>query len=148
MSLSDWLRNKWLVAQKGTPEEVNALLGLADRDLKSCRAAGLDTDWQLGIAYNAALQLATAALAAAGYHVAKGVSHHHYAIQSLAHTVGADSDLILRLDQFRKKRNISDYEQAGTVSEQEAAEMIRIAKKLRGEVEAWLKKEHPELLKG
>lgn len=146
MTLANWESNNWLTAHQAAPEEIRALLAVADRDLKGCQAAGLDLDWQLGIAYNAALQSATAALAAAGYRVAKGVSHHHYAFQSLEHTIRYDAGLISRLDKLRKKRNISDYEQAGTVSDQEAAEMIRIAKDLRAKVEAWLRKKHPHLL--
>ena len=76
------------------------------------------------------------------------MSHHHYAIQSLAYTAGCDASVISRLDKLRKKRNISDYEQAGRVSEQEADEMLRLATDLRSKVEAWLRKEHPALLKG
>ncbi len=146
MTLKDWARNDWLSVHRTRPEEIRALLAVADRDLKSCRAAGLDLDWQLGIAYNAALQLAAAALAAAGYRVAKGAAHHHYVIQSLAYTLGCDAGLISRLDALRKKRNISDYEMAGSVSDQEAAEMLRIARDLRARVEAWLREKHPGLL--
>jgi len=46
-------------------------LRLAERDLRECQAAGLSPDWRLAIAYNAALQSATAALAAAGYRAAR-----------------------------------------------------------------------------
>jgi hypothetical protein len=148
MTLQDWLRSSWLIAHRSSPQEIRDLLAMADRDLKSCRAAGLARDWQLSIAYNAALQSALAALAAAGYRVAKGESHHHRGLQSLAYTVGCDAKLIARLDKLRKKRNVSGYEQAGTISDQEAAEMVRIAKDLRASVEEWLGKEHPDLLKG
>lgn len=37
-----------------------------DRDLADSEAEGLSPDWRMNIAYNAALQAATAALAAAG----------------------------------------------------------------------------------
>jgi hypothetical protein len=50
------------------------LLHIADRDLKDCEAGGLSADWKLNIAYNAALQAATAALAASGYQAARGLS--------------------------------------------------------------------------
>jgi hypothetical protein len=43
------------------------LLELADRDLKNSQVMELDADWRLNIAYNAALQAATAALAASGF---------------------------------------------------------------------------------
>ena len=99
----------------------------------------------MNIAYNAALQVATAALAAAEYRAGRE-SHHYRVIQSIAHTIGADPGLIAQLDQFRKKRNIGGYERAGTVSNQEAQEMLALARKLRGDVERWIRAEHPELL--
>jgi hypothetical protein len=49
------------------------------------------------------------------------------------------------LDKFRQKRNISDYERAGLVTEQEAEEMIALAKQLRDDVEQWLRIHHPKL---
>jgi hypothetical protein len=67
-------------------------------------------------------------------------------IQSLAYTIKADASLIAQLDKFRKKRNISGYECAGVVSDQEAKEMFVLAKNLRDEVEKWLRLNHAELL--
>ena len=121
------------------------MLRMADRDLSQCRTPNLSSDWQLNIAYNAALQAAKAALAAAGYRAARE-AHHYRVIHSLAHTIKADPVLIAQLDKFRKKRNISDYERAGVVSEQEAEEMFVLAKNLRNEAEVWLRSNHPELL--
>ena len=145
MSLQDWLKSRWLIEHQTSRQEIIDLLSMADRDLAQCRTPHLSPDWQLNIAYNAALQAATAALAAAGYRAARD-AHHYRVIQSLAHTIEADPALILQLDKFRKKRNITEYEQAGAVSEQEAIEMFALAKNLRDEVEKWLRSNHPELL--
>ncbi len=73
MSLHDWLKNGWLIEHQTSPQEIADLLSVADRDLDNCQAAGLSPDWKLSIAYNAALQMATAALAAAGYRVLHGM---------------------------------------------------------------------------
>jgi hypothetical protein len=148
MTFSDWPADNWLTAHKASPQEIRALLGIAERELADARVRGLSVDARFGHAYNAALQSALAALAAAGFRVARGVSHHHWAIQSLAHSVGCDAGVISRLDKLRKKRNISDYERAGTISDQEADEMLRLAQDLRARVEAWLRAEHPTLLDG
>ena len=146
MSLQDWLKSRWLIEHQTSHQEIADLLGMAGRDLVQCRTPNLSSDWQLNIiAYNAALQAATAALAAAGYRAAREV-HHYRVIQSLAHTIKADAVLIAQLDKFRKKRNISYYERAGVVSEQEANEMFALAKNLRNEVEKWLRSNHPKLL--
>ncbi len=65
MSLRDWVQFGWLVEHRSSREEIRNLLALADRDLRNCQAQGLDADWRFAIAYNAALQAASAALAAA-----------------------------------------------------------------------------------
>jgi hypothetical protein len=121
------------------------LLSMADRNLAQCQTPHLSPDWQLNIAYNAALQAATVALAAAGYRAARE-AHHYRVIQSLAHTIKSHATLIAQLDIFRKKRNIAEYERAGVVSEQEAKEMFVLAKNLKAEVEKWLRSTHPDLL--
>lgn len=145
MSLRDWVQNGWLVEHKSSPEEIRGLLSVADRDLRECQIRGLSADWRLAIAYNAALQAATAALAAAGYRAARD-SHHYRVIDSLGLTIRAAPKLIQRFDAFRKKRNISSYERSGAVSDAEAEEMIALAKTLRRDVEQWIRAHHPQLL--
>jgi hypothetical protein len=146
MTLQDWLKASALVAHKTSPQEVRGLMAVAARDLADAQVEGLSRDTCSSLAYNAVLQSALAALTAAGYRIARGVSHHHYAMQSLAYTVGCEAGIVSKLDKFRKKRNISDYEQAGTVSDQEADEMLRTARELRAKVEDWLRREHADLI--
>ena len=99
--MSNWRDNGWLVDHQASAEETRDLFAVARRDLRDSGVAGLSSDTQLGLAYNAALQVSTAALAAAGYRAARD-RKHHWTIQSLAHTIGADAKLIGRLDAFRK----------------------------------------------
>lgn len=138
MTLRNWLANGWIVAHSSSPREIEDLMGVIDRDLKDCQIAGLSPDWRFNIAYNAALQAATAALAAAGYRPGRE-AHHYRVIQSLAHTIGADSSLIIRFDYFRKKRNIGGYERSGSVSDQEVVEMVQLAQDLKNETMAWIR---------
>lgn len=145
MSWSEWLRYGWLIEHRPTPGEIRDLLAVVERDLADSQVDALSSDWRLGIAYNAALQAATAALAACGYRAARE-AHHYRVLQSLAHTIGAPNALIVRLDVFRKKRNLGGYERAGAVSDQEASEMIELARELDVTVRRWLWEHHPELL--
>ncbi|MGQ9646877.1 MAG: hypothetical protein ACUVWO_10100 [Thermodesulfobacteriota bacterium] len=85
-------------------------------------------------------------MAAAGYRTRKE-GQHYLLIQSLAFTINTDPIIIKRLDKFRKKRNISDYETAGLVTEKEAEEMIALAKRLRADVEQWLRAHYPQLVR-
>ena len=145
MSLSDWLANRWLEPHEASPEEVRDLLALVDRDLGDAAIDRLSADWRLGIAYNAALQLATLALAASGYRPTR-IRGHERAIQSLRHTVGLDGIVVDTLDAVRRKRNLSSYERAGTTSPSEAEEVYQLVEGLRVQVVTWLEKHHPELL--
>ncbi|MBM4031499.1 MAG: HEPN domain-containing protein [Planctomycetes bacterium] len=146
MSLQDWANFGWLKAHQTSPQEITDMLAGADSDLRDCQTVGLSPGWRLNIAYNAALRAAAAALAAAGFRPARGESHHARVIQSLEHTIQSPREIIDRFDAFRRKRNITDYERIGTVSQQEAAEMLELARKLRLEVEAWLRAFYPHLL--
>ena len=145
MSLNDWLKAQWLKVHKTSRQEITNLLGVADRDLRDCLAKGLSDDGRLAISYNAALQCAVAALAACGYQPSRD-AHHYRVIQSLEYTIGTNSKLIAQFDAFRKKRNVGDYEIAGSTSKMEADEMVALAQRLRKQVEDWLRANHPELL--
>ena len=145
MSLKDWLNNGWLKKHKTSSKEIQNLLGVAERDMSDSETSGLSPDWKLNIAYNAALQIATAALAASGYRTTRE-SHHFRAIHSLKFTIEADEELVILFDKFRKKRNISGYDRAGTISKQEAREMKGLAETLYRLTKDWLNKKHPTLV--
>ena len=49
------------------------------------------------------------------------------------------------LDGFRKKRNVSSYDVAGSVSDKEADEVLKLATSLRLDVEKWIRATRPEL---
>jgi hypothetical protein len=144
MSLDDWLARRWLIRHHASPEEIRELLAVADRDLKQSAAEGLGADWHLAIAYNAALQCAIVALAAAGYRATRE-AHHYRVIQSLTFTLGWSQDDLRLLDAFRTKRHTAYYERAGIASDHDAQEMQRLAHRLRKEVDDWLSAHHPEL---
>jgi hypothetical protein len=105
----------------------------------------LSADWRLGITYNAALQLATVALAAEGYRSGRERAHER-AILSLRDTVGVADETVDVLDAVRRKRNQISYEHAGTTSDREAEEFYKTIKSLRAEVVRWLAYRHPALL--
>jgi uncharacterized protein (UPF0332 family) len=147
MSLSEWQKNGWLKLHQASGQEIADLLALAERDLKSAKAKGLGDDWRFSIAYNAALQSATAALIASGYNVPKGESHHFRVIGSLAFTIGLDAKSVEQLDRYRKKRSMSIYDVAGAVTDAEAKTMLALAQDLVDRIRAWLLQNHPSLLK-
>ncbi len=145
MSLPDWQKYGWLTPHQTSVREVADLLAVVERDLADSAAETVSADWRLNIAYNAALQAATAALAASGYRASRD-QHHYRIIHSLRETIGAEAELVTTFETFRKKRNIIGYERAGAVSDSEALEMRKLAIAVRDAVIAWMRKNHPELI--
>lgn len=145
MTLRDWRENRWLVEHVTSREEIAELLAVVERDLADAAIERLSPDWRLGIAYNAALQLATAALAATGYRPGRERAHER-TILSLRHTVELDQADVDLLDAVRRRRNITSYERAGTTSVTEAEEVYRMAARLDATIRGWLRDEHPALL--
>lgn len=116
-----------------------------DRDLGDAAVPRLSADWQLGITHNAALQLATIALAAEGYRPGRERAHER-AILSLRFTAAIDVDTVNLLDTVRRKRNMVSYEHAGTTSQHEADEYLAAVTKLRATILGWLAQAYPKLL--
>ena len=145
MSLDRYLRNAWIREHETSPHEISSLLAVADRDIAQSQVPGLGPEWRFDIAYNAALQLAVASLAASGFR-AERQNKHQRTIECLAFTVGLAHKDVDLLDRYRRKRHLAVYEQVGAVSDQEAAEMLALSQRLRSIVAEWLRREHPELL--
>jgi hypothetical protein len=119
-------------------------LAVIKRDLADSAVEGLSADGKLNAAFNAALQAATAALAAAGYRASRD-QRQYRVIHSLRETVGAEAAVVNTLDAFRKKRNITGYERAGLVSDADAEAMRKLAIRLRDDIIAWMRKHHAQL---
>ena len=116
MSLESWYKNGWLRPYRTSPSQIAELFAIATRDLEDARTERLSTDWQFGIAYNAALKLCTILLYAEGYRPEKNLAHYR-TLQALALILGperqGDADY---LDSCRSKRNTAEYDSAGHIS--------------------------------
>ena len=147
MSLKQWKVNGWLRKHETSPDEINNLLMIVDRDLKDA-SEGISADWRFGIAYNAALKLCTVLLYAEGYKAERTLQHYR-TIQALPLILGQEkANDANYLDACRSKRNIVEYDYVGGATDDDADELIDYAKELRDDVMAWLKKAHPGLLMG
>ena len=120
-------------------------MAIVERDISDAKSDGISTDWQFGIAYNAALKLCTILLCAEGYRAGHGLQHYR-TIQSLPIILGTerriDADY---LDTCRVKRNTVEYDRIGATSESEAQELIEFVEAFRSEVISWLRHNHPKL---
>jgi hypothetical protein len=131
---------------KTSAREIAELLAIVERDLKDASQRGLSVDRRFTTAYNAALQLATIALHAAGYRTA-GRGHHWTTLHALPEIMGLQAVKRANyLDACRTKRNVADYDRAGEVSDIELTEILEEVRKFRTDLIEWLKSRHPNLL--
>jgi len=145
MSLKDWHKNGWLRPYETSRKQISDLFEIVERDLSDASSARLSSDWQFGIAYNAALKLCTILLYAEGYRPERALAHFR-TLQALPLILGqakkADADY---LDSCRIKRNTVEYDMAGRTSPEEATELIEFCNELRENVLDWLRTNHPQL---
>jgi uncharacterized protein (UPF0332 family) len=137
MSLKDYLNKGILVAQKSSKEEIENLLGIVDRDYEDS-GRDMSHDSQFGIAYNAALKLATILLRASGYRV-KGQGYHRTTIKLIPEILGKEhKDDSEYLDTCRRKRNEAEYDRAGGTTESEVNELRKFVIEFKKIVLKWL----------
>ena len=118
---------------------------MVERDLADAAIPQLSTDRRFATAYNAALLLATIALHAAGYRTASA-GHHWATFHVLPEILGSDAQAAADyLDGCRAKRNVSDYDRAGAISEQELAELVTEVQAFRQDILEWLHAHHADL---
>ena len=147
MTLKRWEENSWLKAEPTSPDEIQNLIKIVERDLRDADVTATSEDRRFEAAFNAARTLANIALRACGYRLPHQLGHHTKMIDSLEVTIQADSKLINRLQAFSKKRNATSYDSAGNVSKQELESMITTANELKKRIIAWLEQTHQELLR-
>ena len=67
MSLQEWQNNGWLRSHITSKNEIANLFAIVERDIEDATSDEISDDWKFGIAYNAALKLATIMLYVAGF---------------------------------------------------------------------------------
>ncbi len=148
MTLDEWahLHRSDLTAEPPDGGAVGDLLTVAAREIRDAETVD-SSDGELVHAYTACLAVAAAALAAAGYRVRQGAAAHHYRlVESLEYTLGLTRAEVKELEDYRKKRSLSIYERAGTVTRTEAEASLAAARRLRQRLSSWLAAEHPGLV--
>jgi hypothetical protein len=145
MSLQSWVANGWLRVHQTSPQEIQELLAMVDRDLADA-GGDISNDWRFGIAYNAALKLCTVLLYACGFRPERTLQHYR-TITALPLILGShhqpDVDY---LDACRMKRNTIEYDRVGGATGDDVRELVEFAQSLREEVLAWVRQNHPQLL--
>jgi hypothetical protein len=146
VSLKEWQEYGWLRPHQTSPQEIQDLLNIVDRDLRDARS-NASADWRFGIAYNAALKCCTILLHTSGYRAVAAQAHQR-TIQALPVILGDRwKNEEAYLNNCRSKRNTVEYEMAGIATENDVKELIDFAGKLKLAALDWLKEHHSSLLK-
>jgi hypothetical protein len=146
MILKQWADNGWLRPHRTSPEEIENLISIVDRDIADAQEEGISADWRFGIGYNAALKLCTILLYASGYRAERALQHFR-TIQAMPLILGNERKEDAKyLDSCRIKRNVVEYDYVGGATEDDANELIGFATDLREDVMIWLKSNYPQLL--
>jgi uncharacterized protein (UPF0332 family) len=145
MNLKQLLNQGRLKPHKTSKKEIANLLELVKRDIKDAKVEGLSPDRKFACAYNAVLQLASVLIYCKGYEP-QGTGHHFTVFQAMKVIMDRNyQDLADYFDSCRAKRNITDYDYAGGISESEAEELIKEAEGFLEVVLNWLRKNYPNL---
>lgn len=125
--------------------EIKRLLAIAERDLGQAQMGNLHPDTRFSLAYNAALQLATAILRLHGLRIRKVGFHQHTFAElrtRLPAEIQAFSDYF---DRARRKRNAAFYDQVNVVSEGEVNDLIQQVETFQAWVTSEAKRRKPSL---
>jgi uncharacterized protein (UPF0332 family) len=145
LTLKELLADGRIRPHRSSAKEVADLVRVADRDLADAEIPQLSSDRRFATAYHAALQMATIALYATGFR-AFGAGHHWATFQALPDIMGAQAQSRADyLDSCRSKRNVTDYDRVGEISQREVEEMLAEALAFREDLLDWLKRNHPAL---
>jgi hypothetical protein len=146
MTLANLL-GKGLEKAETDADEVARYLEKIGRKLEDSKRADNYLDTRFDIAFEALLQIAICALRVNGYRTTSAAGHQQVAIQLLPKSIGIETGAIRLLDEYRKKRSLGLYQADFEPSEKEVKAVIEAVERLRGSLVAWLKKNHPELLR-
>jgi len=134
--------------EKVTParQTMRRLLEGASRHIADARVGKVSPETRFASAYTAIRMLADAGLHAHGYRtLSSKPGHHQTAIQTLVHTFGIDSAVLVRLDALRRQRNLTEYT-GDTIPQAALNECLLQAESLHAAAMKWLKANRPNLV--
>lgn len=134
-----------LAATKPELDDLRVKLEAKLHHVDLAEQAEFAADERFSLAYDAARIGAVLVVRAAGYRVKLPAGHFNTFVAlraALGPSAGLTADY---LDQCRQTRNDDEYGRDSLVTDAEADELAREARKLWVVVEAWISKHHPEL---
>ena len=138
------LLGRYVTDEPNSKAELDNLRSIVTRSLRDVSAPGLSVDARFVMAYDAARTLSLMVVRAAGYRPRSAGAHYH----TFAALEAADTAFVAisaYFDGCRIKRNVSEYEFAGGVTDTDADGLLKMVKQFAIDAEAWIKAHHPSL---
>ena len=145
MSWAKLLASNKVTLQPTTKAELDSLRSIVARSLSDVTAKGLSADARFVMAYDAARTLSVMIVRSAGYRP-KSVGGHYNTFLALEAAEPAFAPLSAYFDGCRTKRNVSEYDGAGGVTDTEAEELLKTVLQFAKDAEAWIKANHPQFV--
>jgi hypothetical protein len=146
MSWKKLLSANRVAMESPSKAEVGNLRSIVTRCLKDATATGLSDDGRFVQAYDAARTLSLIVVRASGYRPKSSGGYHHNTFLALEAADPAFASQSIYFDGCRTKRNVSEYDFAGGVTETDADGLLKATKEFSVEVDAWIKAHHPTLI--
>lgn len=119
---------------------VVEVMGIAERELADAQAEGISTERRHNGAYEAVRSASEAMMSAEGVRTGRKMGHHAAVIEFLRVTENGRWLLEAgRFEDARKKRNESQYDRSGAITDTEADELLEAARHFVREVKEWLR---------
>jgi hypothetical protein len=144
MPWAQLLANNTVSALPTSKAELDNLRSIVTRSLKDVAVPGLSADARFIMAYDAARTLSLIIVRAAGYRP-RTVGGHYNTFVALETADPTFAALSAYFEGCRIKRNRSEYDAAGGVSETDASGLLATVQRFAIDVEAWVKTRHPNL---
>jgi hypothetical protein len=144
MTWAKLLADNTVTALPPTKAELTNLRSIVARSLKDVMVPGLSADARFIMAYDAARTLSLIIVRAAGYRP-RAVGGHYNMFVALETADPAFAALSAYFDGCRMKRNASEYDFAGGVSDADANGLLETVQQFAFDAEAWVKTHHRKL---
>jgi hypothetical protein len=145
MTWSKLLGSNNVTRQPATKKELDNLRSIVSRSLKDVTAPGLSSDARFIMAYDAARTLSLMIVRASGYRPrAAGGYYNTFLALEAADTQFAK--LSAYFDGCRIKRNASEYNFAGGVTDTDADGLLKTVQQFVVDADDWIKAKYPTLV--
>jgi hypothetical protein len=144
MTWATLLADRTVTVIPPTKGEIDNLRSIVTRSLTDVTAAGLSADARFIMAYDAARTLSLMIVRSAGYRP-RSVGGHYNTFVALEAADTAFAGLSAYFDGCRIKRNASEYDFAGGVSDTDADGLLTTARQFAIDAETWIMTHHPQL---